>query len=170
MKPLSKIFTTIVLCAALCTKVGAQEQSFSKIVKVEGDVLKPLTLTLDELRARPRDTATLIDRNGKKMLYEGVLLNRLLKEAGVSSDSPLRGEHLAKFALIRCSDGYEVLLSLGELDSDFGNSRAILADMVEEESLPADKGPFRLVVPTDKALARSCYQVERIFIGVGIGQ
>jgi hypothetical protein len=40
----------------------------------------------------------------------------------------------------------------------------ILAAETDGHTLPAEKGPFRLVVPGEKKPARSCFQVTDIII------
>lgn len=59
-----------------------------------------------------------------------------------------------------------MLFSLAELDPDFGNKTVILADRVDGKPLPEGKGPFRLIVPDDKALARSTYEVVELIVGL----
>ena len=66
--------------------------------------------------------------------------------------------------IAKCADGYEVLFSLAELDSTFTDRTVILADQWEGGSLPAGKGPFRIVVPGEKKPARSSFQVTTLLV------
>ncbi|WP_276481066.1 molybdopterin-dependent oxidoreductase [Paraflavitalea pollutisoli] len=133
-------------------------------VKVSGEVTKPLQLSLEDLQKMKPATAVLKDRDGKEHPYTGVAVSDILTLAGVTTGQQLHGENLAKFLLVKCADGYEVLFSLAELDAAFTDKQAILAYQLEGNALPAGKGPFRLVVPGEKRPARSCQQVVEMVI------
>lgn len=47
-----------------------------------------------------------------------------------------------------------VIFSMAELDSDFADSDAIVADALDGGALSPNEGPFKLVVPHDKRPAR----------------
>ena len=108
--------------------------------------------------------ATMKDRDGADHVYKGVAIQDLLELAGVTTGKQLRGENLGKYLLVKCADGYEVVFSLAELDSSFTNRVVILADELGGKSLPAGKGPFRLVVPGEKKPARSSFQVVEFVV------
>lgn len=133
-------------------------------VRVSGEVTKPVSIYADEFSRMKRSTATMKDRDGKDHVYAGVAIQDILGLAGVTTGDQLRGEHLTKYVLAKCADGYEVLFSLAELDSTFTSRVVILADELEGKPLPAGKGPFRLVVPGEKKPARSCFQVTELVI------
>lgn len=136
----------------------------SAIVKVTGEVLTPLTLTAADLAAMPRTTAIGKDKRGMPHTFSGVALSEIFKRAGVTTGRQLRGKNLAKYLLVTCADGYQVVFSLAELDSSFTDRVVILADQVEGHRLPAETGPFRIVVPGEKKPARSCFQVTSLAI------
>jgi DMSO/TMAO reductase YedYZ molybdopterin-dependent catalytic subunit len=136
-------------------------------IKVTGEVLKPLTLSAADLAAMPRTDATAKDKQGMPHTFSGVALADIFKAAGVTTGRQLRGENLAKYVLISCADGYQVLFSLAELDSSFTDRVVILADQMEGKPLPAGVGPFRIVVPGEKKPARNCFQVTAIAIKFG---
>ncbi|RBL89566.1 molybdopterin-dependent oxidoreductase [Chitinophaga flava] len=133
-------------------------------VKISGEVTKPLTLYPENLHTMKRTTVTLKDRDGNDHAYTGVPLQDILEQAGVTTGKALRGENLSKYLLVRSADGYEVLFSLAELDSDFTDRIVVLADESDGQPLPAGKGPFRLVVPGEKRPARSSFQVTELII------
>lgn len=56
-------------------------------------------------------------------------------------------------------DGYHATFSAYELDPEVGATRAYLVWRVDGAALPAEEGPFRLVVPTDRSGARSVRQL-----------
>lgn len=133
-------------------------------VKVTGEVVTPLTLTAADLAAMPRTTASAKDKQGLMHSFSGVALSEIFSKAGVTTGRQLRGENLAKYLLVTCADGYQVVFSLAELDSSFTDRVVILADQMEGQPLPAGVGPFRIVVPGDKKPARNCFQVTGLAI------
>jgi DMSO/TMAO reductase YedYZ molybdopterin-dependent catalytic subunit len=133
-------------------------------IKVRGEVTKGLTLSATDLSKMKRVTASLKDRDGKDHSYTGVPVPDILNLAGVTTGAQLRGENLAKYMIVKCADGYEVLFSLAELDTAFTDKGIILADESEGKPLPAGRGPFRLIVPGEKRPARSCHQVVEFII------
>jgi len=134
------------------------------VVKVTGEVLTPLTLTAADLAAMPRTTAIAKDKQGVPHTFSGVALSEIFSKAGVTTGRQLRGENLAKYLLVTCADGYQVVFSLAELDSSFTDRVVILADQIEGRPLPAGTGPFRIVVPGEKKPARNCFQVTSLAI------
>ena len=128
-------------------------------VTVEGEVLQPQKLYAADLQKLRHSTVTSKTRDGKDHAYTGVPVELLLNKAGVTTGSQLHGENLTKYLLVTAADGYQVVFSLAELDSAFTDKQVILADAMDGNPLPADKGPFQLIVPGEKRPARSCYQV-----------
>jgi len=56
--------------------------------------------------------------------------------------------------LAEAADGYSVLYSLAELDSDLQDSEVIVADTMNGSPLGEKQGPFKMVAPHDKRPAR----------------
>ncbi|GAA4172077.1 molybdopterin-dependent oxidoreductase [Sphingobacterium ginsenosidimutans] len=155
---------TLLAALLLTTSIYAQ-QAFK--LKVSGEVGTPLELSLQDLTKLPRKNAALTDRDGKVHQYTGVPVYAILQKAGVTLGGELRGANLSKYLLVKCADGYEVLLSLAEIDNSFTDREVILADTIEQQPLEATKGPLRLVVPGEKKPARSCFQVIELVVGYG---
>lgn len=151
-----------VIVFVFCLFVGLA--GYGQTVKVTGEVLKPLTLSAADLATMPRTTATARDKQGVPHSFSGVSLADIFNQAGVTTGKQLRGENLAKYVLVTCADGYQVVFSLAELDSSFTDRVVILADQMEGKLLPAGVGPFRIVVPGEKKPARNCFQVTAIAI------
>lgn len=86
--------------------------------------------------------------------YEGVLLEELLRQAGIAQGEKLRGTALATYVVAEGSDGYRVIFSLAELDSAMLDSDVIVADTLDGKSIGADVGPLRIVAPHEKRPAR----------------
>ena len=72
------ILRTALLSAICAALVFAQSPGLA----VSGDIPAPLTLKADDLATMPRETATIPDPRGNKIVYEGVLLREILKRAG----------------------------------------------------------------------------------------
>jgi len=139
--------------------LAAQESQPS--IQVTGAVKQPLTLTADYLAKMPRSTLR-ITNNGMEMVYEGVWLYEVLKKAGVPQGSELRGKALAGYVLAEAQDGYQVVFSLGELDPAFIDNEILLADTANGKPLFGAQGRFRLVVPKDRAGARSVRMLTKL--------
>ena len=144
--------------------ITAAQAQTTPVIKVSGEVTKPLQLQASDLAKMKRTTVSLRDRDGNEHPYTGVPVAEILDQAGVTTGRQLRGENLTKYMLVKCADGYEVLFSLAELDSSFTDRTVIIADSSEGKPLPAGKGPFRLVVPGEKKPARSSFQVTALVI------
>jgi hypothetical protein len=87
--------------------------------------------------------------------YTGVRLAAILTPLGVPLGKDLRGPALALSVLATGADHYQVVLALADLDPAFHPGEVIVADTMNGHPLPADSGPFRLVVSEDKRPARS---------------
>lgn len=122
---------------------------------ITGDLERPLSLTMAELRAMPqRSLKAYNDHEHQTHVYEGVPLAALLHEAGVPQGERLRGAAMTTYVLAEASDGYRVIFALPELDSSFQDSGVLVAYAADGKPLSAHEGPLRLVVPHDKRPAR----------------
>jgi DMSO/TMAO reductase YedYZ molybdopterin-dependent catalytic subunit len=144
--------------------VFAQNAAKEAVVKVEGEVLKPLSLSLLDLAKMKHVEVSMKNREGLLQHYSGVPIFEILQQAGVTVGKELKGENLTKYMLVRSSDGYEVVFSLAELDPSFTNRVVILADTKDGKPLPDGVGPFRLVVPDENKPARSALEVTNLII------
>lgn len=111
----------------------------------------------------PRETVTASD-HGTKTTFEGVLLRRVLSLAKVPSGSTMRGEALRLIVRVEARDGYQAVFALAELDPQFRERTIIVADTRDGKPLPADVGPFQVVVPDENRGARWVRQVSKIVI------
>ena len=152
------------IALALLFSLQGHAQGEKNAVTVSGEVASPLTLHAADLAGMKRITVSMTNHDGKQQAYTGVPVKDILEKAGVTTGKQLRGKNLAKYLLVKCADGYKVLFSLAELDSDFTDRVVILADESAGKPLPADKAPFRLVVPGEKKPARSSFQVTALVI------
>src|ERR1700722_1781328 len=124
-------------------------------LEVNGDIDKPMSLSLPDLRGLPRQTITVMNEHEKKdETYQGVPLAEILKRAGVPQGSALRGPALAIYVRAQGADGYAVVFALAELDSSVQDSSVLVADTLDGQPIPDKLGPLRLVAPHDKRPAR----------------
>jgi arsenic resistance protein ArsH len=154
----------LLLTICFCCFGGRAQQPDA--VKVIGEVTTPLTLTASDLAGMPRTNDSAKDKQGVMHHYSGVAIADILNKAGVTTGKQLRGKNMAKYLLVSCADGYQVVFSLAELDSSITDRVVILADREEGKPLAAGAGPFKLIVPGEKRPARNCFQVKTRMLGV----
>jgi DMSO/TMAO reductase YedYZ molybdopterin-dependent catalytic subunit len=130
-------------------------------VSVGGDVPRPFTLTLDDLKAMPHTTVT-VDAEGKTTTYEGVLLGEVLKRAGAPLGRDLSGKAVASYVRGTATDGYEAIFALAEADPAFTGSELIIAFAIDGKGLFDYQGPMRIVAPHDKRATRSVRMLKTI--------
>ncbi len=154
MKTLGYI-TAMSLIGLTISSVTVQAQTSNKpSIMVEGEVLRTLKLTQDDLFKLKQTEIKAKDKDGKEHTFRGVRLFDILDSAGVTLGKELRGKNLTKSVLIKAVDGYEVLFSLAEIDPEFSSHAILLAYQVDGNPLPNGDGPFRIVAPNDKRPAR----------------
>lgn len=154
-------FALVFALLALASSFGipqhafAQDPGTSVILKIGGNVATPLELSAKDLKNMPRQTLKVVNPHSKKAeVYQGVPLEELFRRAGVPQGSRLRGPAMATSVMAEAADGYRVVFSLAELDSDFLDSDVIVADTLDGAPLGTNEGPLKLVVPHDKRPAR----------------
>jgi hypothetical protein len=97
-------------------------------------------------------------------VYEGVLVEDLLKKAGVPQGEALRGPAMATYVLVGAADDYRVVFALEEFNSSFMDSEIIVADTMDGAPIPGALGPFRLVAPHEKRPARWVEMVKSLTV------
>lgn len=118
---------------------------------VRGAVATPVAFTLAALEALPAHTESVSYLAGSTPVshtYTGALLWDVLNSAGILTDPTIKNDILRKLVVAAGSDGYDVDLSLGEIDPTFGNE-PILVAYSDEDGLLTGDGFARLVVPGD---------------------
>jgi DMSO/TMAO reductase YedYZ molybdopterin-dependent catalytic subunit len=131
----------------------AQEAPPARLA-ISGEVAKPLNLSAADLQKLPRHTIHAKDHSGQPVTYEGATLADVLALAGVQFGEPLRGKAMSLYALVRASDGYQVVFALPELDPASTDRTVLLAWTRDGKPLAAPEGPLRIVVPDEKRQAR----------------
>jgi DMSO/TMAO reductase YedYZ molybdopterin-dependent catalytic subunit len=162
--------TVLYVTAVLCLPVvcGTPHYAFAQaeevLLRVEGEIARPLTLSHAAFAQLPRTVVQVRDRDGTVSAYAGVLLRDILVLAGVPLGEQLRGDRLAMYVVVEASDKYRVIFALPELDAAFTDRVVLLADRRDNQPLPAAEGPLRLVIPDEKRHARWVRQVVSIYL------
>jgi len=124
---------------------------------------KPVVLTRADIEALPRAEVKTGEPDAPVM-YAGVLLKPLLEKAGVNFGESLRGKRLASCLLVEAADGYRVVIALPEIDPAFSDKRFVLAFSRNGKPLDEKEGPYRIVIPDEKRMARWVRQVTTLRI------
>lgn len=138
---------------------GASAQTKSKpgpkaLFTVNGDVARPLRITESDLAKLPRRTVALKDHAGITVTYEGIPLVEITRLARVPYGEDLKGKDMATYVVVKGSDKFRAIFALPELDPTYTDKIVILADKKDNQPLPSDEGPLRIITPDDKRQSR----------------
>ena len=64
--------------------------------------------------------------------------------------------------MLTAADGYIVVLSMGEIDPEFGGHPYLLAWDEDGQPLPGERGPAMLVLPSDRSEGRYIWSLVSI--------
>ena len=135
---------------------------------LNGKVKNPRRFSLTDLQQYPTSSQITVSYySGSQGLvtktYIGVPLIDLLNDAVIITDSTRKNDILRKAVLVRATDCYEVVISLGELMSDFGHQQVLVAFATADgQPLNDTEGMARLIVPGDKSGGRFVSNINRI--------
>jgi hypothetical protein len=146
-------FSFVVLVLVLQTAFTYGQQL---TVQAEGG--KQTVLTRSDLEALPHVKVT-TSISGASATFEGVSLEAVLEKAGVGFGEALKGKRMASYLLVEAADGYRVVIALPEIDPAFTEKQIILAFLKDGKALDAKEGPYRIVIPDEKRMARWVRQV-----------
>lgn len=121
-------------------------------IELTGLVANPGPVSVTDLQTLPTQTVEVDFESGKgpqHHAYVGALLWDVLTRAGIQTDEEIKNDILRFYAVITSNDGYQVVISLGQIDPTFGNSPYLLAWDEDGAPLAGDSGPLRLVTPGD---------------------
>jgi molybdate transport system substrate-binding protein len=121
-------------------------------VQVRGQLLNPLTLTVDDLKANyVAQVARVKYASGNQTvsaMFTGVLLRDVLDSAQLNTDPDTPNDKLSLYIMATGRDGYQALIAYAEIDPEFGAQPILIA--YEQDGKPiTTMGPLRLVVPGD---------------------
>ncbi|MBI5931325.1 MAG: molybdate ABC transporter substrate-binding protein [Chloroflexi bacterium] len=119
---------------------------------VGGQVYQPLTLTIDDLQTYSAQTVDVTYLSGEDTVnatFTGVLLWDILSSAQVNINADVENDKLSLFIVATGSDGYQAVISWGEIDPEFGNQGILVAYAKDGAPITSESGTFQLVVPGD---------------------
>jgi hypothetical protein len=94
--------------------------------------------------------------------FDGVPLKAVLEIARVGFGETLKGKRLASCLLVEAADGYRVVIALPEIDAAFTDKQIVLALLKDGKPLDDKEGPYRIVMPDEKRMARWVKQVTAL--------
>jgi hypothetical protein len=158
------------------------------VIRIDGDVNTPVALTVPEIEALPGQETlniTYLNHLGAAETFSetGPTLWTVLSIAagGIKVPPPTPNEYVGEpaaqttlYIVVVGTDGYETVVSEGEIDPGFGNAPILLGyaeDGIVLSQVPYNsaefKGPAQLVVPTDTHGGRYANQICRIKVANG---
>ncbi|HEX4249956.1 MAG TPA: hypothetical protein VH008_18970 [Pseudonocardia sp.] len=132
-------------------------------VRITGAVRQPGVLTATQLAAIPSQTVAVTfgtDKGSQRHTELGVPLSTVLEQAGPVLTAGRKHDELSVGALVIGADGYQALVSYGELAPALGNAGALLA--TSQDGAPLTRP--RLVLPKDGQGARYVSDVVELHV------
>lgn len=129
--------------------IAANSQS---TVEFTGLVTNPGPVSVADLQALGSESVDATYESGgtpEDHQFTGVRLYDALEHVGLAFDPEARNPLLTTYIVITANDGYQVVLSGGEIDPNFGDAPMLLAWEQDGAPLTAENGPLSLVVPGD---------------------
>lgn len=130
---------------------------------IQTDSGKQIVLTRLDIEALPHVKVT-THGSETSATFEGVALRAVLEKAGVELGHSMRGKRLASCLVVEAADGYRAVIALPELDPDFTDKQILLAYLQDGKPLDDKAGPYRIVIPEEKRMARWVRQVTKLKI------
>ena len=157
----NRLLLSAVLFAVVLDTAVVQSQQLT--IQVENG--KQIVLTRADIEALPHSKVTIgAGAVDAPTTFEGVALNTMLEKAGISLGASMKGKRLASCLLVEAADGYRVVIALPETDPAFTDKQIVLAFLKNGKPLDDKEGPFRIVIPDEKRMARWVRQVTTLKI------
>ena len=121
-------------------------------------------LSRADLDALPHVKVTASEHSSTPATFEGPTLKSVLEKAGVTFGESMKGKRLAACLLVEAADGYRAVIALPELDPAFTDKQTVLALLRDGKPLNEKEGPYRIVIPDEKRMARWVRQVTTLKI------
>jgi|SRR5215472_5319330 len=155
--------TAFRLCLVLAFVAFASTFLECQQLIVETDEGKQV-LSRSDLEALPHVKVTASEHASAPVSFEGVSLKSVLEKAGVTFGESMKGKRLANCLLVEAADGYRVVFALPELDLAFTDKHIVLAFLREGKPLNEKEGPYRVIIPDERRMARWVRQVTTLKI------
>lgn len=148
----------VILALALQPTLASCQQ-----LTIQTESGKQTVLSRADIEALPRVKVT-TGASGLSTTFDGVPLKALLERAGVWFGGTMKGKQMASCLLVEAADGYRAVIALPELDPAFTDKQIVLAFLKDGKPLDAKEGPYRIVIPDEKRMARWVRQVTTLKI------
>jgi hypothetical protein len=155
----TRLFAGFLLVAVTLSAVAAHSQQ----ITVQAEAGKPAVLSRADIEALPHSKVT-TGAADASVTFEGVNLRAVLEKAGVGLGESMKGKRMASCLLVEATDGYRVVFALPELDPAFTDKQVLLVFLKDGKPLDEKEGPYRIVVPEEKRMARWVRQVSTLKI------
>jgi len=132
-------------------------------ITIQTDNGKQTVLSRADIEALPH-TEVKTGAAGAESIFVGVALKAVLEKVGVAFGEAVRGKRLASCLLVEAADGYRVVIALPEIDSAFTDKQVVLAFSRDGKPLDEKEGPYRIVIPDEKRMARWVKRVTTLKI------
>jgi hypothetical protein len=152
-------FFPAVLIALMMQAVVCASQQLT----IQTEAGKQTLLARADIEALPHVKVT-TGASGVSTTFDGVPLKAVLERGGVGFGETLRGKRLASCLLVEAADGYRVVIALPEIDAAFTDKQIVLAFLKDGKPLDDKEGPYRIVMPDEKRMARWVKQVTALKI------
>ena len=134
---------------------------------VLGDVDRPATLTVDDLRTgweqhRAEVVFECATSGPRRHRFEGPLLREVVLDSHPLFDARRRKDRSRFVLSVTGGDGHHTVLAWAEVDADFANAPVLLATRMDGEDL--DMAGSQLVVPVDRCGARYISAITRVWV------
>lgn len=153
-----------VFSALLLALVFASAVLHCQQLTVQTDTGKQVVLSRADLEALPRIKVTASEHSSAPVNFEGVTLKSVLEKTGVTFGEAMKGKRLTNCLLVEAADGYRAVIALPELDPAFTDKQTLLAFLRDGKPLGEKEGPYRIVIPDEKRMARWVRQVTTLKI------
>ena len=115
---------------------------------------KSVALSRADIDALPHVKVSVSGKSNTAEQYEGVTVKSVLEKAGVTFGDTLKGNRMASYLLVEGSDKYKVVFALPEFDPAFTDKQIDLVFLHNGKPLDDKEGPYRIVIPDEKRMAR----------------
>ena len=153
-----RLLTAVLLALILRAAIASCQQ-----LTIRAEDGKQTVLARADIEALPHVKVTTA-ASGTSMTFEGVSLKAVLERGGVGFGQTMKGKRLASCLLVEAADGYRVVIALPEIDDAFTDKQFVLAFLKDGKPLDDKEGPYRIVIPDEKRMARWVRQVTALKI------
>jgi hypothetical protein len=156
---MKKLFLFSALLFAVVFSSGALQ---CQQLTVQTDSGKHVVLNRTDLEGLPHIKVTASGYSSGPVNFEGVTLKSVLEKAGVTFSESMKGKRLTNCLLVEAADGCRAVIALPELDPAFTDKQTLL--LRDGKPLGEKEGPYRIVIPDEKRMARWVRQVTNLKI------